>query len=268
MRLFEVLCDRQRSDGCGNCVGQFIHIAMDPVRYSGSREMFYSRREELNRIPIFSGYSLGEDGKLCHRRAAKTLDDADEPAERMCGELSRRGVHPVVPKICRAELIRNYYFHAVLEATKSVAEKIKQRSGLTKDGGPLVADAFALGKTGIPRLAFNSPRTDNERNELNGMINLMRGMFSAFRNPTAHAAKLPWTITEQDASNLLTLASLLHQRIDGAVPTNPAIAPQILSCCNTLRNSMWRKFHGYHHFPEARDQHGRGDNRSSLKSFR
>jgi uncharacterized protein (TIGR02391 family) len=224
-RLFVALCNRQRSDGCGNYVGQFIHRAMDPVRYTGSREMFDSRRDELNRILIFSGYFLGEDGKLCHKQAAKTLDEAEERADKLRSELRRRGVHPDVLKFCRAELVRNNYFHAVLEATKSVAEKIRQRSGLTNDGASLVDDAFALGKTGIPRLAFNSLRTETERNEQNGMINLMKGMFSAFRNPTAHAAKLSWTITEQDAFDLLTLASLLHRRIDSAVPTNPAGVP-------------------------------------------
>jgi uncharacterized protein (TIGR02391 family) len=88
-----------------------------------------------------------------------------------------------------------------------------------------VDDAFALGKTGIPLLAFNSLQTDTERNEQNGMINLMKGMFSAFRNPTAHAAKISWTITEQDALDLLTLASLLHRRIDSAVSTGRTSTP-------------------------------------------
>jgi uncharacterized protein (TIGR02391 family) len=122
-------------------------------------------------------------------------------------------------------LLHSNYFHAVLEATKSVADKIRQQSGLTSDGAQLVDDAFAFGKTGIPLLAFNSLRTDTERNEQNGMINLMKGMFSAFRNTTAHAAKISWTITEQDAFDLLTLASLLHRRIDSAVPTGRAHTP-------------------------------------------
>jgi uncharacterized protein (TIGR02391 family) len=224
-RLFSALCYRQRQDGCGNHVGQFIHRAMDPVRYTSNRESFDSRRHELNQILIFSGYSLGDDGKLRHTQAAQTLDEAEGRADKLRVELRRRGVHADVLKFCRAELVRSNYFHAVLEATKSVAEKIRQRAGLTTDGAQLVDDAFALGKTGTPVLAFNSLRTETERNEQNGMINLMKGMFSAFRNPTAHAAKISWTITEQDAFDLLTLASLLHRRIDSAVPTKPMGAP-------------------------------------------
>ena len=102
-------------------------------------------------------------------------------------------------RFCRAELVRNSYFHAVLEATKSVANKIRQRAGVKSDGAALVDDAFWLGKAGIPVLAFNSLQTETERSEQTGMMSLMKGMFSAFRNPTAHAPKIFWTITEQDA---------------------------------------------------------------------
>jgi uncharacterized protein (TIGR02391 family) len=224
-RLFAALCNRQRHDQCGNSVAQFIHKAMDPVRYTAKREVFDSRRHELNQILGFSGYSLGENGKLMVSKAVHTLDEAETRADRLRAELRRRNVHADVLRFCRAELLRSNYFHAVLEATKSVADKIRQQSGLTSDGAQLVDDAFALGKTGIPLLAFNSLRTETERNEQNGMINLMKGMFSAFRNTTAHAAKISWTVTEQDAFDLLTLASLLHRRIDSAVPTGRAPTP-------------------------------------------
>ena len=224
-RLFAALCNRQRHDKCGNNVVQFIHKAMDPVRYTGRRETFDSRRHELNQILGFSGYCLGENGKLTISKAVHTLDEAEARADKLRTELRRRNVHADVLRFCRAELLHSNYFHAVLEATKSVADKIRQQSGLTSDGAQLVDDAFALGKTGIPLLAFNSLRTETERNEQNGMINLMKGMFSAFRNTTAHAAKISWTITEQDAFDLLTLASLLHRRIDSAVPTGRAHTP-------------------------------------------
>jgi hypothetical protein len=40
----------------------------------------------------------------------------------------------------------------------------------------------------------------------------MREMFSAFRNPAAHEPKTEFRVTEEDASDLLSLASLLHRR--------------------------------------------------------
>ena len=224
-RLLTAFSDRQRRDRTGTSVVAFIYKAMNPVRYAHSSESFEKHRHSLNKILIFCGYSLEPNGKLRIQKAAQTLDEAEACAGKLRAELQRRGVHPDVLKFCRAELVRSNYFHAVLEATKSVAEKIRERAGLTSDGSQLVDEAFALGKVGKPLLAFNSLQTDTERNEQTGMMNLMKGMFSAFRNPTAHAPKISWTVTEQDAFDLLTLASLLHRRIDAAVSTGPPITP-------------------------------------------
>jgi len=50
-------------------------------------------------------------------------------------------------------------------------------------------------------------------------MNLMKGMFGTFRNVTAHAPKIHWVMTEQDALDLMTIASFLHRRLDSAVRT-------------------------------------------------
>jgi uncharacterized protein (TIGR02391 family) len=50
-------------------------------------------------------------------------------------------------------------------------------------------------------------------------MNLMKGFFGTFRNPTAHAPRIAWKITEQDALDMMTVASLLHRRLDDAVKT-------------------------------------------------
>jgi uncharacterized protein (TIGR02391 family) len=194
-------------------------MAMDPIRYTGEPNKFAHRRDELNQILAFCGYSLAENGKLSCVTAAQTLDEAEQRAGRLRVELRRRGVHSDVLKFCRAELIANNYFHAVFEATKSVADKIRSMSGLTGDGMELVDQAFGLGKAEMPLLAFNSLRTETEQKEQAGLSNLMKGMFGAFRNVTAHAPKISWTITEQDALDLLTIASFLHRRMDDAVRT-------------------------------------------------
>lgn len=71
----------------------------------------------------------------------------------------------------------------------------------------------------MPFLAFNALQTETERSEHSGLMNLMKGMFGAFRNVTAHAPKVSWAITEEDALDLLTIASLLHRRLDAAIRT-------------------------------------------------
>lgn len=218
-RLYEALLQRQRQDGCGNLVGAFIQTVMDPVLHTGAADYFDCKRDELNEVLAFAGFKLGNDGKLQIRQAAKTLLESEQRASRLRTELQRRGVHADVLAFSRAELLQDNYFHAVFEATKSVAEKIRTRTGLMGDGSGLIDHVFGMGSVGMPFLAFNTLQTDTERSEHTGLMNLMKGMFGAFRNVTAHAPKIHWNITEQDALDLLSIASLLHRRLDAAART-------------------------------------------------
>src|SRR5882762_5101597 len=139
-RLAQALNDCQRQHGVGNHVIKFINAAMEPVRFVGDLHRFEELRGDVNRVLAFAGYTLGTDGKVRHAEMVNSLAEAEQRAGRLRSELSRRRVHPDVLKACRAELLQDNYFHAVLEATKSVAEKIRQRTGLTTDGHKLVDD--------------------------------------------------------------------------------------------------------------------------------
>lgn len=220
-RLFEALASRQKQDGCGNHVVAFISAAMNPVRYVGHTDLFEERRVRLNQVLCFAGLSLGEDGGLRFVTAARTLDEAEQRAGKLRSQLLSRNVHPDVLRFCRAELLQDNYFHAVFEATKSVADKIRAMSGLTHDGTRLVDEAFGLGPSGHPLVAFNGLGTETERSEHTGLANLIRGLFGTFRNTTAHAPRITWAVTEEDALDMLSLASLLHRRLDQAVRTRP-----------------------------------------------
>jgi uncharacterized protein (TIGR02391 family) len=216
-RLYQALSDRQKQDACANNVVAFIHAAMDPVRFVGKDARHNDLRDRLNQVLAFAGYRMGEDGKLSVVSAVKTLAEAEQRAGKLRVELQRRGVHPDVIRFCRAELLQDNYFHAVLEATKSVAEKIRRKTGLISDGAELVDQAFGM-KSG-PKLAFNTLRSESEKSEHRGMMNLLKGIFGMFRNPAAHSPKISWTINEQDAIDLMTVLSLIHRRLDQAVPT-------------------------------------------------
>jgi uncharacterized protein (TIGR02391 family) len=218
-RLYEALRAKQRLDGCANNVFAFVKKVMNPVLYHQSADYYATFRSRLNTPLAFSGYQVNERGEIVPVAAARTLTEAEQRADRLQGELRRRQVHPDVLKFCRAELLQENYFHAVLEATKSVSEKIRAKSGLTSDAGELAQKAFSLGQIGMPFLAFNSLRTDTEKSEQSGLMNLFVGMFGTFRNVTAHGPKITWSISEQDALDLLTLVSLLHRRLDSAVTT-------------------------------------------------
>jgi len=213
-RIRLALAARQQRDGCGNNVGALVQNVMAPVRFVGSPEHFLSLRHRLNETLAFSSLHLGDDGKLTSVAQARTLSEAQERAGRLRAELQRRQVHPDVLRFCKPELLEENYFHAILEATKSVADKLRTKTGLVSDGAVL-NDASFGGKQ--PRLALNRLVTDSEQSEQSGFCNLLKGVFGVFRNQTAHEPKITKTYTEQDALDLLTLVSYIHRRIDAAV---------------------------------------------------
>lgn len=215
-RLFEALSTRQSSDGCGNTVMAFIQHAMRPARHHDAQEWYEDTRFKLNTVLAFAGYQLGSNGKLSEISKAQTITQAAARASRLRESLLVRKVHADVLRYCKEELLVDNYFHTVFEATKSVAEKIRQLTGLKTDGSDLIDQAFGF-KNGVPYLALNSLQTESEQSEQRGFMNLLKGLFGTFRNTTAHAPKITWLIDEQDALDILSLVSLLHRRLDEAV---------------------------------------------------
>lgn len=219
-RLYNALVTRQNKDQHGDRILAFIHAALDPARYAGKHEVFQIRRRGANVPLAFYGLEYGEDGKFRACRPAATLSEAERRADRLRSLLEQRGVEQDVLAFCRAELLADNYFHAVLEATKSVAILIRSRTALASDGATLVQAAFGGDD---PPLRLNSFTTDTDRGEQRGLVNLMVGFFGTFRNPAAHAARIEWPIDERDALDLLSLASYLHRRIRGATLRPPAV---------------------------------------------
>lgn len=213
-RLFNAFAHDQNSRGDRSRIIGFIRKAMTPARFLREPRRFEPLRLNLNRALSFSGLAVDDSGKLITASAATTLSEAAQRAQELRRDLVSRGVHPDVLHFCQDELLADNYFHAVLEAVKSVAEKIRQRTGLVDDGGVLVDRAFSGSP---PMLAINDLRTESENSEQKGFANLVKGTFGMFRNTTAHAAKVRWNMSKEDAEDLFSLVSLIHRRIDAAV---------------------------------------------------
>jgi len=214
-RLNSALTNTQKTDGCANNLLVFIQNSFNPARHYNNLEWFNDTRYQINRILSFAGLQLGENGKISSVAKSATISDATARASKLKDSLILRKVHPDVLKYCKEELVVDNYFHAVFEATKSVAEKIRNRTGLVTDGAALVDEAFSF--KSIPHLALNSLQTESEKSEQKGFMNLLKGLFGTFRNTTAHAPKIKWSIAEEDALDILSLVSLVHRRLDGAI---------------------------------------------------
>jgi uncharacterized protein (TIGR02391 family) len=213
-RLFNAFVNSQVTWQYGNHVVMFITRAMDPAEYNGNLGVFIDRRQKLNVVLSFCGMELCSDGRMRPVQQAKDLDEAQTMASRLHAALVGRAAHGEVLTFCRAELLRDNYFHAVLEAIKGITSRIRTLSGLTGAGVELVQQAFAL--NGGPVLAINALATDTDKGEQQGFANLLMGLFGTIRNPLARDPKVEWDMSEQDALDILTMASLIHRKLDGA----------------------------------------------------
>lgn len=214
-RLYWVFLKCQKQHQCANLVVDFIQSFLTPARFVGRIDEFEANRQHLNTILSFSGLEYGKDGKFRQCKIAKTIDEAERRARTIRAKFQGRQIHPEVLKYCRPELLQDNYFHAVFEASKGLAQRIRDLSGVQADGAALIDKVFSIEK---PILAINSLRTETERSEHKGFALLLKGCFAAVRNPLAHEPKILWQ-GEDDAADYLSLISLLHRKLDECTVT-------------------------------------------------
>lgn len=213
IRLFNALSNAQNKHSVGNHTVQLINAVMRPEAYLARPELFKSRQTALNQVLSFAGFRVLDDGRVGHTVKATTLDEALARAGRLEHQLRTRGVHPKVLAFCRAELVQSNYFHAVLEAMKSLKVRINELARIDGDGASLIEAAFGLSQ-GRPLLAINGLRNQTDEGEQKGFAQLLKGLFGMIRNPLAHHAKLEWDMPEQDALDILTTLSFVHRKLD------------------------------------------------------
>lgn len=223
-RLFRALATQQRRDQCGNAVLALIRRALAPVRFHEATSSFDTLREEVNVPLAFAGFYVDDAGQIRRKAKAATLSQARRRAMRLRSQLVDRGAHPRLLRYCVEEIEDENYFHAVLEASKSLADEIRLRTGRSEDGVELIDLVFEVGKRGSPLLALTPMSTETETSRQRGLANSLRGVFGSLRNPTAHEPKIRSKLTEQDAVDELCHMSYLHRRLDECQEIPAAVA--------------------------------------------
>jgi len=212
-RLYNAFTTWQNQNKRSNSILLFIQKSINPARFIGKKDEFEDLRYEINKVLSFIGLELGKTGKYRIIQQSKTIDDAESRANRLKDKLKERGTHQDIFKYCKAELLAENYFHSVFEAAKSVADKIRIKTGLTEDGSSLIDKAFSVNN---PLIKINDLQSETEKSEHKGFANLLKGMFGMFRNTTAHTPKIKWKINEKDALDMFSLISLIHRRLDNS----------------------------------------------------
>lgn len=213
-RLFNSFAEFQNRTKTSNLILRFINITMKPSRFVGQNEKFEFLRGELNKRLSFIGLTLNESAVFNPVDISKTIQEAEQRVNRFKSKLQNRNIHSKIYEYCNAELITENYFHSVFEAVKSIAEEIRRKSNLTLDGSELIDKAFSVNN---PILRINSLQTETEQSEQKGFSNLIKGVFGMFRNTVAHAPKIVWQISEDEALDIMTTISLIHKKLSLSV---------------------------------------------------
>lgn len=214
-RLYNALAQKQNATRSANSAVAFITQAMAPVRYRDDPRLFTLRQADLNDVLVHIGLRVNDQGKVAKGPIASTLTEAAERAGSIRTELRRRGTHHEVLRYCTDEILVKDTFHALLEAAKSVPDRIRQLTGLASDGVVLVDEALSLASG--PKLRINALVDDSDVSEHKGFGNLVRGLLGMYRNPMAHAPRIKRAVSDDELLEALTTISMIHRRLDHAV---------------------------------------------------
>lgn len=211
--LYNCLVNEINTNKSFQRVFDFIVKALNPVAFTvqSNREKYLHLLEETNKVLLLAGLSVSKEGKIVDVVKATTLDEVDRRVNHLKRELYNRAIHNEVQKYCIKDYLRKDYYDAVFEAAKGLAERVRQITGLSSDGGELFQKAFAKGN---PYLFFNSMQTDSEKSEFTGVKELLEAIFHLVRNPAAHTPKINWRVEETKALDILTLISFAHKYLD------------------------------------------------------
>ena len=217
-RVFHALKEKQKQDLCGNNVLGFIVEIINPRRYSDETQ-FEKDRRRINEKLLYEGIEILKDGTPKKVDKARTITEAKERSSKIKEKVHGITIHQNIIPFCEEEWLKENYFHAILEITKSVGERLREISGLRSDGAILVNDCFGLGKDMKSMLAFNMLKNESEESEHKGFSNFCKGFFSMYRNPKAHNPKVLEYTQLSEMIEVLIVATIIHNRLDNTFKT-------------------------------------------------
>lgn len=222
-RLFNALFAQQEKDRDADTVSDFLQKTMYHIKHTRGQKAFENCCHELNSVLAYIGYYMNEEGHLAKsdpNQVASLSSQVQERIQVLRKAFNDRNMHADVLGILRPDLLTDSnYFRAVQEAAHVLLVKVKQKAGLASEGPEIAEQAFAMGWHGYPVLAFNGLRTEAEVAEQYGLLCLMKGLFCLFQDEHTRVYRPAWTITEQEAIDILSLISFLNNKVEASVRT-------------------------------------------------
>lgn len=100
------------------------------------------------------------------------------------------------------------YSSAILDAMHFLTETIRNKTGLEGDGTSLVGQALGGDN---PKIQLNKLQTESEKNIQKGIQEILRGLYTAIRNPRSHDKHID---SKKDADSIIYFISYLLNIID------------------------------------------------------
>lgn len=97
---------------------------------------------------------------------------------------------------------------AILDTIHFIGQLIRDKSGLESDGVALIGAAFG-GKT--PLLRVSKLQTDTDWNVQQGIEQILRGIYSALRNPRSHSK---FSDSQEDADAIILFLNYIIKQVD------------------------------------------------------
>ncbi len=213
-RLFNALGHSQNANNNSTFIFKFVSASMQPARYFAKQDEFNYRLNELNKRLSLLGFKLTDQAKFQSVNKATTLSEAEQRAGHFKFKLQLRNAHKEIIKFCETEINQENYFHSVFEGVKGLGDRLRRMSNVHADGTALVETAFS---TVTPLIRINLLQNDTHKSEHLGFANIIKGLFSHIRNPTAHEPKIRFPIPEDEALDILTIVSFVHKKLDKAL---------------------------------------------------
>jgi uncharacterized protein (TIGR02391 family) len=210
--VFSVL-EQIQSGSSGNVhIAKILETLCSPQEFFGKPEAHAQIVERIDEIVSFYGLQVDpKTGKLLLAEESRAGLHQRKSMEAQA--FDARKLHPEVIKHGRELFVQGKHFHAVFECCKAFDRFVANKAQIDDHGDKLMGAALSANGT----LKLNSQRTQTELNEQEGIMHLGKGLMRAIRNPEAHEPQLDWTITQQDALDILSLVSFLYRKIETAI---------------------------------------------------
>lgn len=215
-RIYESVIHECKLTGKAKALFQTIQYVMSPENFLDDSNSWENNKFQINKALIFYGFALNDSGKVQPIEAPKTFRDAQNLLTTLNDKLSKLDIHPEVIKFCKIELMTDNYFHAVLEASKGVLDRIRTVSGITEDGNRLIDIVFNE-KNPCLIISNNKLESETEKSRYRGFKSLLKTIVYLYRNPNAHDPKLYDVTNETDVITAFTLMSLAHKILDSCI---------------------------------------------------